>query len=163
MSDYRQPSGQQYAYPGQADSPQSSYQLPGAFSQRQGYDQRPDYGRSSSDSARANAGFARGNASYSRPNAESDRAMVDTSMSRGGMGNNRGPPESNRGYPDGNMRGSENNRGYSEGSRGYPDGNQDYGRQPAMTAGQGFSNSAAQPGSPSAADAKKAAYRYVLH
>ena len=89
--------------------------------------------------------------------------MVDISMSRGGMGNNRGPPESNRGYPDGNMRGSENNRGYSEGSRGYPDGNQDYGRQPAITAGQGFNNLAAQPGSPSAVDAKKAAYRYVLY
>ena len=160
---YRQPSVQQYAYPGQADNPQSSYQPPpGAFSQQQGYNQRPDYGRSSSDNARADAGFARASASYSRPNAESDRTMVDTGMSRGGMGNNRGPPEGNRGYPEGNMRGSEDNRGYAEGSSRYPEGKQGYGRQPAVAAGQGFSNTAAQPASPSAADSKKAAYRYAL-
>ena len=154
MSDfsYRQPSGQQYAYPGQADSPQSNYQPPRAFSQQEGYDQRPDYGRSSSDNARADAGFAKASASYSRPNAESDRAMAGPSMSRGGMGNNWGPPEGNRAYPEGNMRDSE-------GSRGYPEGNQGYGRQPAMAAGQGLSDTAAQPSSPSAADAKKAAYR----
>lgn len=163
MSDYsyRQPSGQQYAYPGQADSP-SSYQPPGVFTQQNGYDQRPDYGRSSSDNTRADAGFARGSGSYSRPNAEPDWAMGDTGVSRGSMGNNRGPPEDSRGYPEGNMRGAEGIRGYSGGSRGYPEGNQGYGRQPVMAAGQGFGSTAAQPPSPSAADAKKAVYRYVL-
>ena len=161
MSDFshRQPSGQQYAYPGQADSLQSSYQPPRAFSHPESYDQRLDYGRSSSDNARVDAGFARAGPSYSRPNAESDRAVVDTGMSRGGMGNNRGPSEGNRGYLEGNMSGAEDNRGYAEGSSGYPGVNQRYGRQPVMAAGQGFTETAAQPGSPSAADAKKAAYR----
>lgn len=161
MSDYnyKQPSGQQYAYPGQADSPQSSYQPSGPFTQRHGYEQQSDYGRSSSDNARADAGFARASGSYSRPNAEPDWAMEDTGVSRGGMQNNRGPSEDTRGYPKGKRGYSEGNRGYSEGSRGYPEGNQSYGRQPVMAAGQGLGSTAAQPASPSAADAKKATYR----
>ena len=165
---YRQPSGSQYAYPGQTDPP-GSYQPPAASGHQNGYDRPPDYGRSSSDNARADAGFARAGAGYSRPNAESDRAMADSGMGRGGVGNSRAPPEGNRGYPERNTRGSEDNRGYSddnrgysEGSRGYPEGSRGYNRQPMMAAGQGFSNTAAQPASPSAVDAKKATYRYAF-
>ena len=184
---YRQPSGSQDAYLGQADSPQSSYQPPPAFSQQRSYGQHSDYGRSNSDNGRADAGLEGSGGCYSRPNAESDRVQVDNG--RGGVGNgrgppgaygsyperntrgiedssgyleaNRGPPEGSRGYPERSTRGAEDNSAYTQGSRGYPENNQGYGRPAMMPAGLGLNNATAQLGAPSAADAKKAAYRYA--
>ncbi|KAL3150781.1 Centrosome and spindle pole associated protein 1, variant 2 [Trebouxia sp. C0010 RCD-2024] len=159
---YRQPSGSQDAYFGQADSPQSSYQPPPAFNQQSSYDQRPDYGRSNSDSGRADAGLERSGRGDNRSNAESNRAVADTGMGRGSVGNSRGPAGANMDYPERNTRGAADVTGHTRGGTGYPEGSQGYGRLPVMPAGMVLNSSTAQPGSPSAADAKKATYRAEL-